>query len=184
MKNPYELPSKLPIPIDDGAADHLIGMSISDSILHGSDGNDWSILQLIKRKKVVIYFYPATGIPGKDPIPGWDNIPGAPGCTVQSLGFKNHYSDFKAVNVDIIGISSQHTREQQELTGRIGLPFLLLSDPNFTLQDQLRLPIFEVNGKSFYKRCALLLIDGVISRVFYPVFPPDKNAEVVLASLC
>jgi peroxiredoxin len=131
----------------------------------------------------VIYFYPATGVPGKDPIPGWDDIPGAPGCTVQSLSYRDHYPDFKAATVDIIGISSQPRREQQEFCERTNIQFLLLSDPTFKLRDQLRLPTFKANERTFYKRFTLLIKDGVINRIFYPVFPPDKNAELVLASL-
>jgi len=183
VPNPYELSPGLPIPTDDGSSDHLLGLVAPNVLLRGTDGRDWSLASVTADSTVVVYVYPATGVPGRDPVPGWDDIPGAPGCTVQSLGFRDRYTNFQAAGVEVIGISAQDSSEQQEFVRRTKIPFLLLSDPTFQLRDQLRLPTFEAQGRTFYKRLALLFNDGVIRRVFYPIFPPDESAAIILASL-
>ncbi|WP_434041498.1 MULTISPECIES: peroxiredoxin [Sorangium] len=182
VANPYEFPPGLPVPEDDGACNHLPGMAAPDVRLRGVDGKEWNLGELL-RDKVLVYVYPATGVPGTDPIPGWDDIPGAPGCTVQSLGYRDHYDEFRAAGVEVIGISAQATTEQQEFAQRTQIPYLLLSDPTFKLRDTLRLPTFTAHGRTFYRRLALLFERGVIRRVFYPIFPPNENAAEVLAAL-
>lgn len=182
IPNPYALPADLPVPEDDGACAHLTGDSIPDIDLLAVDGKYWNLAQ-IAQEKVIFYIYPATGVPGTDPIPEWDAIPGAPGCTLQSLGFREHAADFARLSYQVFGISAQSTSEQMEFRQRVHLPFILLSDPLFLLREQLNLPTFDAQGKRFYKRLVLVVHHGEIVKVFYPVFPPDQSAAMVLQCL-
>lgn len=180
--NPYELPQDLPVPLDDGACDHLPGTVVPEVTLRGTDDQIWNLGELA-RVRAVVYVYPATGVPGKDPIPGWDDIPGAPGCTVQSLGFRDRHADFAALGIRVFGLSAQPTDEQKEFLQRTKVPFVLLSDPDLQVRRTLGLPVFEAHGRTFYRRLAMLFESGRVSKVFYPVFPPNKSAESVLAWL-
>jgi len=176
------LPSDLPVPIDDGGARHLAGVSLPDITLPATTG---PAVTLSKLKGVtVLYVYPRTGDPGVDAPPGWDDIPGARGCTPQSCGFRDHFAELKALDVtQVYGLSSQDTAYQREAAKRLHLPFPLLSDVELKLQSAIGLPTFLTSGMTLYKRMALVLEDAAIVRVFYPVFPPDKNAEEVMAWL-
>ncbi len=132
----------------------------------------------------MVYVYPRTGVPGVDAPPGWDEIPGARGCTPQSCGFRDHYKELKASGVaQLFGLSTQDTAYQQEAASRLHLPFAILSDERLTLTKALNLPTFTTSGMTLLKRMALVIDDGVIAKVFYPVFPPDKNAAEVVAWL-
>jgi peroxiredoxin len=176
--DPYTLPERLPVPIDDGAADHLTGAVIPAVVLPSSMG-DVDLGDLADRR-LVLYVYPQTGPPDR-PIPqGWDEVPGARGCTPQSCGFRDHAADLAAFGARVIGVSSQPLSEQQEFAERTNMPFPIVSDQGFVLAQQLRLPTFEFNGETFYRRLALIAEAGTIVKVFYPVFPPDRNAVQVL----
>jgi peroxiredoxin len=131
----------------------------------------------------VLYIYPRTGQPGQPDPTGWDSIPGARGCTPESCGFRNHHDDLAAIGTEVIGLSSQSTEYQAEATQRLRLPFSLLSDPELELADALDLPTFEVDGMRLYNRLTILIRNGVIEHVWYPVFPPDKHADEVSAWL-
>jgi peroxiredoxin len=182
IPNPYELPPDLPIPQDDGACDHLLSVSAPDVTLQGTDGQAWN-LSKIAQTTAVVYVYPATGVPGKDPIPEWDLIPGAPGCTLQSLSFRDSYDEFATRDITVFGLSAQPSDEQKEFVKRTAIPFVLLSDSEFLLHRLLHLPTFEAHGRIFYRRLVLLFQKGYISQSFYPVFPPNKSAEMVLTWL-
>src|SRR5574341_890723 len=129
----------------------------------------------------VVYSYPRTGRPGVPSPDGWDIIPGARGCTPQSCSFRDHYEELKSLNTGVFGISTQTTEDQAEARERLHLPFELLSDSLLQLKQMLHLPTFIARGMEFYKRLTLITEDGRIMKVFYPVFPPDRNAEEVLA---
>lgn len=176
-----ELPNDLPIPVDDGAADHLKGMSLVKIALPSTDGETVELASLTGR--FVIYVYPMTGRPGV-PLPdGWDAIPGARGCTPQSCSFRDDYKELNAFGAGVFGLSTQDTEYQREVRDRLHLPFQLLSDSSLKLKSAIRLPTFRVQGLELYKRLTLIVETGKIEEVFYPVFPPDKNAEEVLAWL-
>jgi peroxiredoxin len=176
-----ELPKNLPVPLDDGAADHLKGLSLVNIALPSTDGGTVELASLTGR--FVIYIYPMTGRPGV-PLPdGWDAIPGARGCTPQSCSFRDHHLELKARGVDVFGLSTQDTEYQREVRDRLHLPFQLLSDRSLQLKSALHLPTFHIQGMELYKRLTLIIEAGKIEKVFYPVFPPDKNAEEVLAWL-
>lgn len=172
-----KIPDDLPIPEDDGACDHLTGMALPDVSLPCTDGNNINISELTGNK--VIYIYPMTGQPSVALPEGWDSIPGARGCTPQSCGFRDIHDDLKK-HTSIYGFSSQTTAYQQETRLRLHLPFELLSDTNFLLKQVLSLPTFSLDGVERYKRITLIIKNNIIKNVFYPVFPPDKNAENVL----
>lgn len=180
--DPTNLPADLPVPIDDGAARHLTGVRLPDIALPATTG---SAVGLSKLKGLsVLYIYPRTGVPGVDAPPGWDDIPGARGCTPQSCGFRDHFAELKALGVaQVYGLSSQDTAYQREAAERLHLPFPLLSDAELKLKSTIGLPTFCTSGMTLYKRMAIVLEDAVIVRVFYPVFPPDKNAADVMAWL-
>ena len=179
--NLNELPKDLPVPLDDGAAAHLNGMSVANIALPSTDGSNVELASLTGR--FVIYIYPMTGRPGV-PLPdGWDAIPGARGCTPQSCSFRDHYKELSALNTGIFGLSAQDTEYQREARDRLHLPFQLLSDSSLQLKSAMRLPTFVVQGLELYKRLTLVIEAGKIEKVFYPVFPPDKNVEEVLAWL-
>jgi peroxiredoxin len=180
--NPYALPPGLPEPADDGACDHLAGRVVPAVELPSSEGGRWNLAH-IARGRAVVFVYPATGVPGTDPWPGWDAIPGAPGCTVQALGFRRLYPQLRRLGYQVFGISGQCTAEQAEFRQRAGLPYLLLADEQFQLRDQLGLPTFDAGGKTFYRRLVLVLAEGRVRQVFYPVFPPDRSANEVLGWL-
>jgi peroxiredoxin len=176
-----ELPQNLPVPLDDGAADHLKGKSLPKITLPSTDGGTVELASLTGR--FVIYIYPMTGRPGV-PLPdGWDVIPGARGCTPQSCSFRDHHLELNDRGVDVFGLSTQDTEYQREVRDRLHLPFQLLSDRSLQLKSAMHLPTFRVQGLDLYKRLTLIIDTGKIEKVFYPVFPPDKNAEEVLAWL-
>jgi peroxiredoxin len=180
--NPQFLPPGIPVPDDDGAARHLEGMNVPDLNLPATNGAAVSLSRL--KGRTVLYIYPRTGVPGVDPPEGWDQIPGARGCTPQSCAFRDHFSELKRLGVvHLYGLSTQGTAYQQEAATRLHLPFALLSDEKLAMAKALKLPTFSVAGMTLLKRMALIIDDGSIVKVFYPVFPPDKNAAEVVAWL-
>jgi peroxiredoxin len=180
--DPNLLPADLPAPNDDGAARHLAGSKLPAVTLTATDGSQVDLSKLAGR--VVVYIYPRTGVPGEAPPDGWDAIPGARGCTPQSCSFRDHFAELKQLGVGrLYGLSTQDTAYQREAVERLHLPFPVLSDRSLTLAHAINLPTFEAAGMTLLKRMALVIDDGVISKVFYPVFPPDKNAEEVIAWL-
>ena len=174
--------SKIPAPLDDGAAAHLAGRPLPRLPLPSTSGELVELAALNGR--TVLYVYPLTGQPGV-PLPdGWDGIPGARGCTPQSCAFRDHHAVLLVAGADrVFGLSTQETSYQREAAERLHLPFALLSDSAGTLTRALAMPTFEAAGHVLLKRMALVFDDGAIAQVFYPVFPPDRNAADVLAWL-
>lgn len=179
--NLYALPENLPIPTDDGACNHLTGMRLPPIALTSTANRAVNLAQL--PGWVVIYIYPRTGLPNQDPPPGWNDIPGARGCTPQACAFRDHYQDLRRLGAQVFGLSAQTSEYQREAAQRLHLPFELLSDAAFAFSARLDLPTFEIAGMTLLKRVTLIVRDGVIKKVFYPVFPPDKNAEETLGWL-
>jgi peroxiredoxin len=176
------LPPDIPVPEDDGGARHLPGARLPDLALPATSGSAVNLSRLNGR--IVVYIYPRTGVPGVDAPEGWDAIPGARGCTPQSCSFRDHYAELKALGVaQVFGLSTQDTAYQQEAAARLHLPFPILSDGKLALATALKLPTFTAAGMTLLKRMALVIDDGVITKVFYPVFPPDKSAAEVIAWL-
>jgi peroxiredoxin len=170
------------VPQDEGAARHLAGMNLPDLTLSATDGAPVNLSRL--KGRTIVYVYPRTGVPGVDPPDGWDQIPGARGCTPQSCSFRDHFIELKRLGVaQLYGLSAQDTAYQREAATRLHLPFALLSDEKLALTKSLKLPTFSVAGMTLLKRMALVIDDGTITKAFYPVFPPDKNAEEVIAWL-
>jgi peroxiredoxin len=180
--DPNFLPSDIPAPQDDGAARHLTGMKLPDIALPATSGPDVNLSKL--KGRTVLYVYPRTGVPGVDLPPGWNEIPGARGCTPQSCGFRDHFAELKGLGVaQLYGLSTQDSDYQREAAERLHLPFAILSDAGLRLTRAMDLPIFTTSGMTLLKRMALVIDAGTITKVFYPVFPPDKNAEQVAAWL-
>jgi peroxiredoxin len=176
-----ELPAGLPRPVDDGACAHLPGLRLPSVPLPSTAGGVVDLAAL--RGRAVVYCYPMTGRPGV-PLPdGWDAIPGARGCTPQSCAFRDHYAELCALGGEVFGLSAQDTAYQREARDRLHLPFALLSDEDLAFTRALRLPTLEVEGLTLIKRLTLVLRDGRVEHVFYPVFPPDANAGEVIAWL-
>ncbi len=172
------LPDNLPVPLDDGAAAHLEGLPLPPVALPATDGRLIDPASL--RGRQVIYIYPMTGRPGV-PLPdGWDAIPGARGCTPQSCAFRDHHAELATLGTGVFGLSAQDSDDQREAHGRLHLPFPLLSDCAPQLKKALRLPTFVADGRELYRRLTLVTEDARILKVFYPVFPPDRNAQEVL----
>jgi peroxiredoxin len=176
------LPPDLPVPEDDGASDHLDGMAVPALTLPSSQGGALELAQL-GREQLVAYVYPRTGIPGQPSPVGWDDIRGARGCTPQSCAFRDGLAEFTELGATVVGISAQAPDEQREFAEREHIPFPLLSDSGLELAGALRLPTFEVEGMTLYKRLTFVAEASRIIKVFYPVFPPDRNAAEVLAWL-
>jgi peroxiredoxin len=177
-----QLPAGLPVPEDDGGADHLGGMALPELCLPSTLGDTVDLADLAN-VLLVTYVYPRTGTPG-EPLPiGWDDIPGARGCTPQSCAYRDSLAEFSSLGASVIGISAQSAEEQAEFAEREHIPFALLSDSGLKLAAELRLPTFEAEGMTLYKRLTLVAEEGRISKVFYPVFPPDRNAAEVIAWL-
>ena len=174
--------STIPAPTDDGGARHLTGMRLPSIVLKATDGSDVDLSQL--RGRIVVYTYPRTGRPGVPNPDGWDLIPGARGCTPQTCAFRDHFAELTALGVDhVFGLSTQDPAYQKELAERLHLPFAILSDEHFKLTTALPLPTFETHDMTLLKRLTLIVKDGMIEHVFYPVFPPDRNASGVIAWL-
>jgi peroxiredoxin len=180
-ENLYDLPEGIPAPTNDGAADHLPGMQLPSVPLTSTSGDNVDLSSL--SGVTVVYCYPMTGRPDRELPRGWDEIPGARGCTPQSCSFRDHYSELRDLGARVFGLSTQSTGYQQEAVGRLQLPFELLSDERLAFAAALGLPTFEVDGTTLLKRLTLIIEGGRIEKVFYPVFPPGKNAEEVLAWL-
>jgi peroxiredoxin len=177
--DPTVLPDNLAAPLDDGAARHLTGARLPDIALAATDESSVSLSRLTGR--TVVYIYPRTGRPGQATPTGWDGIPGARGCTPQSCGFRDHFADLKRLGVaHLFGLSTQTTTYQREAAERLHLPFAILSDEQLALTRALNLPTFSVDGMTLIRRMAWVVDDGVITKLFYPVFPPDKSAEEVV----
>ena len=171
----YRLPADLPVPVDDGACDHLVGMRVPPIALGSTSGRVVRLSDLPGR--TVVYCYHRTGEPDRDPPPGWNEIPGARGCTPQSCGFRDHYGELRNLGVAVFGLSTQTTDYQREMTERLHIPFEILTDAELNLVHALRLPTFSIQGMTLVKRLTIFILDGVIEHVLYPVFPPDRSAE-------
>jgi len=180
--NLYELPPNLPVPEDDGACRHLPGMRAPAVALVSTAGRSIDLSKLAGR--TVVYCYPRTGRPDQELPPGWNEIPGARGCTPQSCAFRDHFEELKRAGAaHVFGLSTQDADYQREAAARLHLPFELLSDAAMEFTRALKLPTFEVAGMTLTKRLTLILREGAVEHVFYPVFPPDRNAGDVLAWL-
>ena len=181
--DPMRLPDDLPEPVDDGAAGHLPGIALPPFALPATDGSSVRLDRLPGR--TVVYAYPRTGRPGEPHlVPEWDEIPGARGCTPESCGFRDHHAELRAAGAALVfGLSTQDSDYQREAVERLGLPFALLSDADLELTKAMRLPTLDLGGQTLLKRFTLVVADGRVEHVFYPVFPPDRHAAQVLAWL-
>jgi peroxiredoxin len=179
--DPTVLPANLPVPVDDGAATHLEDAEVPGLVLQSTAGH----LDLAHEAAglLVLYVYPRTGRPGVEPPPAWDEIPGARGCTPESCGFRDHAAELGRAGAAVAGLSAQASDAQREAAERLGLPFPLVSDADLRFTRALGLPTFEAGGRTLLKRLTLVIRDGVVEHVFYPVFPPDTHAAEVLAWL-
>ena len=180
--NLNQLPANLPRPKDDGGARHLTGMALPDLELP-STGNRRVNLSTVSAPRIVIYAYPMTGRPDRQLPQGWDDIPGARGCTPETCGFRDHHKDLAKLHAEVFGVSTQDTPYQQEMVKRLEVPFEVLSDEQMAFARALKLPTFTVDGMTLLKRLTIVARSGRIEHVFYPVFPPDKHAEEVIAWL-
>jgi peroxiredoxin len=193
MSDYTQLPADLPVPVDDGAADGLLGKEVPDLALpttsatrptvRDADASAELRLTDLAVGLLVAYVYPMTGTPGQ-PLPhGWDDIPGARGCTPQSCAYRDALAHFERLGATVVGISAQSPVEQAEFAAREHIPFPLLADDGLRLREALGLPTFEAEGRTLYRRLTFVVAEGRIVKVFYPVFPPDRDAAEVLAWL-
>jgi peroxiredoxin len=174
----HTLPDDLPIPADDGAADHLLDAAVPPVGLPATTGETIAVGAVSGR--TVLFCYPRTGRPDQELPPGWNAIPGARGCTPEACGFRDAHAQFTELGVRVLALSTQDTAYQREMAERVHLPFPVLSDESLELTRELRLPTFETSGLTLLKRLTLVIDDGRIRHVFYPVFPPDGHAAEVL----
>ena len=181
IKDLHTLPANLPVPVDDGACDHLLGSTLPSVLLASTTGKtvDFSTYA----GTLVIYFYPMLGRPDSPPLIGWNDIPGARGCTPQTCAFRDSNAELKQLGVEVFGVSAQRLEDQQEAHARLQLPFVLLNDGQLALAQALKLPTFEYAGTRLIKRLTIVATGGLIRKVFYPVFPPNNNAGEVIAWL-
>ncbi|MDQ3095727.1 MAG: peroxiredoxin [Actinomycetota bacterium] len=179
--DPSTLPADLPAPSDDGAARHLLGLTVPSIVLRSTSGEDVDLREQSVRGRLVVFTYPRTGRPGVEPPSGWDSIPGARGCTPEACSFRDLAGEFAAHDTTIYGVSTQDTEYQREAASRLRLPYALLSDQHLRLSNALRLPTFDVEGMTLLRRATLLLSEGRVKSVLYPVFPPDQAASQALS---
>jgi peroxiredoxin len=173
------LPPNLPVPVDDGACNHLPGLVVP-SIKLRSTKDRWVDLSMPSASRIVVYCYPRTGRPGEPLLPGWDAIPGARGCTPETCGFRDHHKDLQKLGAEVYGFSTQTTEYQKEMVERLHVPFEVLSDSDLAFVHALKLPTFDIEGMTLVKRLTLVLARRRIEKVFYPVFPPDTHAAEVM----
>jgi peroxiredoxin len=178
MQTLETLPSDLPIPLDDGACNHLNHAKLPSLALNATNNTSVNLAKF--KGWLVLYCYPMTGQPDRELPIGWNEIQGARGCTPQSCAFRDKHQAFDQLNAQVFGLSSQATSYQQEAAKRLHLPFMLLSDDDFKFTNALKLPTFQVESLRLIKRVTLIVFDGVIQHYFYPVFPPDGNADEVI----
>lgn len=182
MHDSRVLPASLPAPIDEGECDHLVGLSLPDVHLTSTDGDVISVAKA-STGSAVLYVYPRTGVPGAEMPDRWDLIPGARGCTPQSCSYRDDYSAFRKLGVEVYGLSTQSTAAQREFSDREHIPFPLLSDLDLVFASALGLPTFVAGDEALYRRVTLIVDAGVIVHVRYPVFPPNTDAAEALAWL-
>lgn len=183
MADAPPLPPDLPVPVDDGAADGLVGRRLPELSLPATDGTRVALGDLGPGTTLLL-IYPRTKRPGEDSPPGWSDIPGARGCSNELCNVRDVHDELHEAGVDrVLGLSSQVIPHQQEMVQRFGLPFPVLSDPDLELAQAMAMPVFTTGGLEVYKRQTLVVVDGVIEHVFYPIFPPDQHGEEVLAWL-
>jgi len=178
MTNLNQLPVDLPIPQDDGSTKHLMGMRLPALSLRSTSGENIALDEI--KGKLVIYCYPMTGQPNVALPDGWDQIPGARGCTPQSCAFRDHYQELQELGAQVIGLSVQSTEYQKEMADRLHLPFPVVSDADYQFQQALNMPTFIAAGMTLLKRVTLIANDGVIVGVHYPIFPSDSDAPWVV----
>jgi peroxiredoxin len=177
----HSLPDDLPVPEDDGAADHLLDAAVPPIALQATTGDT---VRLDEQKgPTVLFCYPRTGRPGDELPPGWNAIPGARGCTPEACGFRDAHAQFAELGARVVALSTQSPEYQREMADRLHLPFPVLSDERLELTRALGLPTFETSGMTLLKRLTLVIEDGRIAQVFYPVFPPDSHAAEVLSAM-
>ncbi len=181
MTNVYEIPPNLPIPEDDGSTNHLRGLRLPNISLNATDGTTVNFGTIFSR--LVIYCYPMTGQPNVALPNGWDQIPGARGCTPQSCSFRDHYRELQALGAGVVGLSVQTTEYQKEMVDRLHLPFPVVSDSDYQFQKALNMPTFIAAGMTLLKRVTLIANDGVIEAVHYPIFPSDSDPGWVIDHL-
>ena len=180
MTDYTQLPADLPVPEDDGAADHLPGRRVPGVTLPATSGEPVALGGL-GLGRAIVYVYPMTGQPEVALPEGWDDIPGARGCTTEACDFRDHHAELlDAGAARVFGLSSQDTDYQREMVQRLRLPFAALSDTDLALADRLGLPTFEAAGTTLYKRITLVIRDDAIEHAFYPIFPPNEHAQQVL----
>ena len=180
MTDYTQLPVDLPVPEDDGAADHLPGRAVPPLPLPSTAG-DTVDLAALGSGRTVVYLYPLTGRPGVELPDGWNDIPGARGCSTEACDFRDHHAELlDAGAARVFGLSSQDSDYQREVVDRLRLPFAMLSDTGLMLAERLGLPTFEAGGQTLYKRLTLVIRDGAVEHVFYPIFPPNQHAQQVL----
>lgn len=182
LNNLQNLPANLPVPEDDGACQHLPGLRVPAAVLQATSGRRLD-LSALPGVITVVYCFPMLGRPDVPLPPGWDEVPGARGCTPESCGFRDCHAEMARLGVGVYGLSAQEGDEQREAATRLGLPFELLSDASFSFSRALGLPTFRLNEREYLKRLTLVLIDGSVRKVFYPIFPPHMHADDVLAWL-
>ena len=181
--DPGALPADLPVPSDDGGADHLPGAEVPSVGLVATGGGTVDLAERSRTGTVVVFAYPRTGRPGVDPPTGWDQIPGARGCTPEACSFRDLSADFAAAGAELYGLSTQDPEYQAEAAERLSLTYPLLSDEHLAFATALRLPTFEVDGTTLLRRLTMVLREGRVDWVLYPVFPPDRAAADALAAL-
>ncbi len=181
IKDLHALPANLPMPVNDGACDHLPGHTLPAISLPSASGETVSLGT--HTGTLVMYFYPMLGRPDSPPLIGWNEIPGARGCTPQTCAFRDHYAELRQLGTEVYGVSAQPLEDQREAHARLRLPFVLLNDTELALTNALKLPTFEYNGLRLIKHLTIIAVNGIIQKVFYPVFPPDQNAQQVMAWL-
>ena len=181
IKDLHTLPANLPVPVDDGACDHLLGSTLPSVSLTSTTGKAVDLSTYTGT--LVIYFCPMLGRPDSPPLIGWNDIPGARGCTPQTCAFRDSHAELKQLGAGVFGVSAQHLEDQLEAHARLQLPFTSLNDGQLALAQALKLPTFEYAGKRLIKRLTIIATGGLIRKVFYPVFPPNNNAGEVIAWL-
>jgi peroxiredoxin len=178
MTNLNQLPTDLPIPQDDGSTNHLKGLKLPNLSLNASNGKAINLADI--KGKLVVYCYPMTGQPNVALPEGWDQIPGARGCTPQSCSFRDHYQELQELGAEVLALSVQSTEYQKEMVDRLHLPFQVVSDVNYQFQKALNLPTFVAAGMKLLKRVTLIANNGVIEAVHYPIFPSDSDPSWVI----
>lgn len=151
----------------------------------GLPAHGGELTEAVPARWTVLYAFPGAFAPTGSPLPpDWGDIPGAAGCTLESVTYRDRYADFERADVVVHGVSTQRPDQLRAFAEHVRLPFPLLSDEDLALTAALRLPTFRAHGVDRLKRMTMIVDPArTIRAVQFPVTDPAGSVDEALASV-